>query len=122
MLQSKYKSSKIVYNGIKFDSKLECNIYKRIEELGIGCELQPSYQLQPKFMFDKHIIRPINYIADFRLNINNVEYILDAKGLETQAFKLKKKMFMYVYKKDIILIKSVKGFNEWYEKVSNNRS
>jgi hypothetical protein len=116
-MQTKYKASKVVVDDHKFDSKLEANIYKRIKELGLVVELQPLYLLQDKFKFGKKTIRAITYTADFKLNINGVDYILDAKGLETQVFKIKHKLFLKTYNQDIVIVKSVKGFNEWYEKV-----
>lgn len=119
---TKYKSSKVELDGHKFDSKLEANIYKRIRELGLPCMLQPSYELQEKFKFGKHTIRPISYIADFCVIIDGMQYIIDAKGMETPVFKLKRKLFMHKYNKDIVCIKSVKQFNLWYEGVKNARS
>ncbi len=117
MVQTKYKATKIELDGHKFDSKLEANIYKRIKELGLDVELQPSFVLQDKFRFGKRVIRPITYIADFKLLLNGETYILDAKGMETPVFKLKHKIFMKIYNQDIITIKSVKGFNAWYEEI-----
>lgn len=114
---TKYHATKIEIDGHKFDSKLEANIYKRIKELGIKCVLQPRYLLQDKFKFGKRTIREVNYIADFCLYINNESYVIDAKGMETPVFKLKRKLFMRCFDKDIVVIKSVKGFNEWYEQI-----
>lgn len=114
----KYNATKTLYKGIKFDSKLECNVYKRMEELGIVPTLQPKYELQPKFALLGQVYRPIEYKADFLITINETDYILDAKGMETPEFKLKKKLFAFKYGKPIITIKSVKAFNEWYGKVA----
>ena len=122
MVTTKYKSSKVELDGHKFDSKLEANIYKRIRELGLPCMLQPLYLLQDKFKFGKKTIRAITYTADFKLNINGVDYILDAKGMETEVFKIKHKLFMKTYNQDIVIVKSVKQFNAWYEGVKNARS
>lgn len=109
----KYKNKKVESNGIKFDSKLELNIYKEIIDKGLKVELQPKYLLQEKFVLNGKAFRPIYYIADFKLFINNEEYIIDAKGMETQVFKIKAKMFAKIYQKEIIKIKSLKQFKEW---------
>lgn len=112
----KYKNKKTEIDGIKFDSKLELNIYKEIIERGLQVELQPKFLLQEKFMLNKKAFRPIYYIGDFKLIINDEEYIIDAKGMETQVFKIKAKMFAKIYKKEIVKIKSLKQFKEWLEK------
>ena len=121
-MQTKYNASKVELDGHKFDSKLEANIYKRIRELNLPYTLQPSFELQEKFKFGKHTIRPISYIADFMVIIDGTQYIIDAKGMETRVFMLKRKLFMYKYGKDIVCIKSVKQFNAWYEGVKNATS
>lgn len=115
---SKFKNKKTEYNGIKFDSKLELNIYKEIIERGLEVELQPKFLLQEKFVLNGKNYRPIHYVGDFKLIVNGNEYIIDAKGMETQVFKIKAKMFAYKFRKEIIKIKSLKQFKEWLEKES----
>lgn len=114
---NKYNNKKVIYKDIKFDSKLELNIYKEIISRGLEFELQPKFLLQEKFVLNGKNYRPIHYIGDFKLSINGIEYIIDAKGMETQVFKIKSKMFAYCYKKEIIKIKSLKQFKEWLEGV-----
>lgn len=121
MMTTKYKASKVEYDGIKFDSKLESNIYKRLKELGIQCVLQPKFKLQESFRYQGKAVREINYVADFAVFIGNRSYIIDAKGMETPVFKLKRKLFMFKYGTDIVLIKSVKHFNTWYNEVLNDK-
>lgn len=122
MTQTKYKASKVEYDNHKFDSKLECNIYKTLQEKypQIKVELQPKYLLQEKFFFKGKTIREINYIGDFLIVLPNQEvYVVDAKGMETPVFKLKRKMFMLKYGSDIVTIKSVKQFISWMDGVLN---
>ena len=114
---SKFKNKKTEYNGVKFDSKLELNIYKEIIERGLQVELQPKFELQEKFRLNGKSYRPIQYVGDFKLIVNDVEYIIDAKGMETQVFKIKAKMFAKIYKKEIIKIKSLKQFKEWLKEI-----
>ena len=118
---SKYRATKVTYNGIKFDSKLEANIYKKMVELGVKPMLQVRYPLQPKFRCEGTSHREIEYRADFVININGCDYILDAKGMETPEFKIKKKLFAYKYAKNIITIPSIKKFVEWYNNVLGNK-
>lgn len=100
----KYHSEKITINGIKFDSKKEANRYyelKLLEKQGYikDLKLQHKFELQPGFKKNGETYRPILYIADFvyldlKTNKNIVE---DVKGYKTDVYKLKKKMFEYVY-------------------------
>lgn len=98
--QNKYKNKKVVYNGIKFDSKKEGAYYlklKMLEEKGIinDLKLQVKFELQPKFTFKGKTIRAINYIADFTYIQDNQLHIVDTKGIRTEVYKLKKKMMQY---------------------------
>lgn len=122
---TKYRSKKSEYNGIKFDSKLELNIYKEIlnlqKQYNFEVSLQVPFELVPKFRLNNNAIRNMVYKADFVIKYNNKTYVIDAKGLPTEAYKVKKKIFMYLYKMDIIELKSVKAFKEWFSKeVQNN--
>lgn len=114
----KYRNIKVEVDGIKFASKLESNIYKELKLLKKAkqCDfnLQPKYELQPRFKFNGKVIRPINYIADFNIIKNGINYVVDTKGFETVEFKIKCKMMLYVHNIEVIKIKSVKKFYEWY--------
>lgn len=98
--QSKYKNKKVIYNGIKFDSKKERNYYiklKLLEEKGIisNLKLQVKFELQPSFKFNGKTIRSINYIADFTYIQDNKLHIVDTKGVRTEVYRIKKKMMQY---------------------------
>ena len=115
---NKYNASKTIYDGIKFDSKLEARIYKAImklkEEGYINfVALQVPYELLEKYVnVDGKKIRAINYKCDFVvIDRNGKEYIIDAKGLLTPVFKIKKKLFEYKYNKVIHIVTSIKGLN-----------
>lgn len=101
---SKYRAVKTKVNNIMFDSKLEAKRYTellmmeksgRIEKL----ELQPSFLLQPSFKKNGKTYRKIEYIADFKYydTIKGKWVIEDTKGIETDVFKIKKKLFEYKY-------------------------
>ena len=98
--QNKYKNKKVVYDGIKFDSKKEGAYYlklKMLEEKGIiyDLKLQVKYELQPKFEFNGNTIRSINYVADFTYMQDGKLHIVDTKGIRTDVYKLKKKMMQF---------------------------
>lgn len=101
---SKYRAKKTIIDGIKFDSKREANRYcelkllekaKEIRDL----ELQPRFLLQDKFV-DKQgkTHRKIEYVADFMyVDKDNNTIVEDVKGVMTDVYKLKKKLFLNLY-------------------------
>jgi hypothetical protein len=113
----KYKNVKVEADGIKFASKLERSLYLIIKQLNIKFTIQPKYTLFDKFRLNGKCFREIYYKGDFDLYIKDNIYTLDAKGKETDVFKIKKKLFAFRYQKEIICIKSIKQFNEWYRGV-----
>ena len=62
-------------------------------------KLQVKFELQPKYKKNNKTIRAINYIADFTyFDVNKGKTIIvDTKGYRTEVYKLKKKIFEYVY-------------------------
>lgn len=96
---SKYNAKKVEYNGITFDSTVECEFYKFLEkQINVGkfdrIEIQPRYELIPKI--DKQ--RKTEYIADFALWKNGeLIEVIDVKGMATETAKLKAKLFRYKY-------------------------
>ncbi len=83
---SKFNNKKVVFEGIKFDSILESNCYKVLKKQcalkSLELFLQVPYQITPKR----------KYIADFVVRCANTGKILiiDAKGIITDIFKMKK--------------------------------
>ena len=102
---NKYHNKKVIYNGIKFDSKKERARFitlKQLEKMGIieSLELQKKFLLQEGYTNAKgKKIRPIYYIADFYYYdyIDNKWVVEDVKGVRTDVYKLKKKLFEYKY-------------------------
>ena len=109
---NKFHNKKIIIDNIKFDSKKEANRYqelKILEKTGKikNLERQVKFELIPSFKFNGKTIRSINYIADFVYEIDGKEVIEDVKGskyMETETFKIKKKIFEYKYGKEIKVI------------------
>lgn len=103
--ENKYHNIKIEYDGIKFDSVREKNRYvtlKELEKYGLikELELQKVFELQPKYINNNgEHIKAITYKADFYYYDNKLnKYVVeDTKGFKTDVYKLKKKMFEYVY-------------------------
>ena len=109
--QSKYHAQKTEVDGIKFDSKKESRDWKNLctmEASGLISNLrrQVSFELQPKYVTkDGRKIRPISYVADFVYERDGVTYAQDSKGMKTDVYKIKRKMFEYKYP-DIVFIES----------------
>ena len=108
---TKYHNTKVIYDGIKFDSKKERARFitlKQLEKAGIikELELQKKFELQPSYKKNGKTIRAINYYADFYYyDIIKGKYIVeDTKGMKTEVYKLKKKLFEYKY--DITIIET----------------
>ena len=101
---SKYKNKKVTYDGIDFDSQKEKNHYiglKMLEKAGEikDLELQKVFILQPGFKKNGTTYRAITYKADFvylDLRTNKI-VVEDTKGFKTEVYKIKKKLFEYVY-------------------------
>lgn len=101
--KNKYNNIKTTVDGIKFDSKKEADYYCQLKILKRAGEikdfgLQPRYELQPTFKKNGTTHRAITYVADFVIvNNDGTTEIIDVKGVETQVFKIKKKLFEYKY-------------------------
>lgn len=100
---SKYNSKKVVIDGITFDSKDEGKYYEYLKELKakgkiFNFELQPSYELQPKFKKDGKGYRAITYTPDFLIyHLDGTKELIDVKGMSTQQGEMRRKMFDYKY-------------------------
>jgi len=92
---------------VVFASKWECRAYVLLKQM-IGrdyFELQPSYELQPKFQFAGKAVRAIKYVGDFLVRTDSEDYVVDTKGIETDVFKIKEKMFKFKFGKEIVKLK-----------------
>ena len=99
---SKYRNKKTQIGMYVFDSIAESKRYKELallEKAGQikGLELQPKFLLQEGFKKNGKTYRKIEYIADFMYIENGKVIIEDVKGMKTDVFKLKRKMFEYKY-------------------------
>ena len=105
-------AKKTVRNGIKFDSKLEADKYthlKTLEKIGkiSDLKIQVPFELlvgQERKNNDviyslgkRKKIAPIKYIADFTYTRNGQRVALDSKGITTEVYKIKLKMFLACY-------------------------
>lgn len=103
---SKYKNKKVLFDGIEFDSKKECNRYidlKLLERQGLIKDLrrQVIFELQPSYKKNGKTIRPIYYVADFAyIDVKTGKTIIEdvkSEATKTQVYRLKKKILEYKY-------------------------
>lgn len=118
---TKYNASKVVYDGITFDSKKECKRYMELKLLERGgvikdLRLQVEFELIPnqyttekrygkngQRLKDKQVLleRKCSYIADFVyiLNETGETIVEDAKSpiTRTPEYRIKKKLMLYRY-------------------------
>jgi len=103
----KYNNHKIVIDGIKFDSEHEASIYADLKLLERGglihhLQLQVPFIVLDGYEINHKKIRPVKYIADFVFtNEKGNTEVWDAKGMKTEVYKLKKKMFEQRYQIEI---------------------
>ena len=112
--KSKFRSKKVIYDGYKFDSKLECEFYIYLKKHSniVLEELQPKVVLCEKVEEKvkvgnrtktrvKH--RAIKYVPDFRISYKDQTYFVDAKGIQTPVFKLKMKLYQRTISTPLII-------------------
>lgn len=104
--RSKYHAKRTTVDGITFDSRREADRYlvlKGKEEDGLIEDLrkQVRYELIPAFDVDGRHYRPVFYVADFVYVEDGKEVVEDVKGMRTDVYRLKSKLFARRYGKVI---------------------
>lgn len=104
--RSKYHAKRTSVDGIVFDSRREADRYlvlKSMEEDGTIEDLrrQVRYELVPAFDVDGKHYRPVCYVADFVYVEDGKEVVEDVKGMKTDVYRLKSKLFARRYGKAI---------------------
>ena len=95
--RNKYNAKKVLYDGIKWDSQAELKRYIELKRLQAaheiaGLEAHVPYDL---CVLGKKVCR---YIPDFRYTNKAGQTIIeDVKGMKTDVYKLKKKLFEIVH-------------------------
>ena len=100
--RTKYGNRFTVVDGIRFDSCAEADRYRvlRLRERAgeiSDLELQPKFVLLPAFERNGTKYRAITYRGDFAYIENGRSIVEDVKGMATDLFKVKEKLFRYHY-------------------------
>ena len=98
--KNKYGNKKIIFNDIKFDSKLELYCYKLLKEMEISFSFQEKIILVDKFRYNNKTIRAITLTVDFVIKNSEKTIYLDTKGFATEVAKIKYKMLKNKLKED----------------------
>ena len=99
---NKYRNKKVIVDDYIFDSIQESKRYKELKLLLRAgkiqdLELQPHFLLQDSFKKNGKTYRKIEYIADFKYKENGKTIVEDVKGIQTDVFKIKHKLFEKKY-------------------------
>lgn len=109
-----------IYDGIKFRSKLETYTYKKLKEAGIDAEYESThFELVPKFEYNGEKVRAMTYLPDFV----GKNFIIECKGLVTDSFPLRWKIFKYYLKQEnkdykLFLVRNQKQVDEMVNELS----
>jgi len=101
---SKYGAKPRVVDGVRFDSRAEARRYAELKLLEMAGEISglaahPRFVLQAAFRRGAELVRAIEYEADFQYQetASGATVVEDVKGVETEAFRIKRRMFLYNY-------------------------
>jgi hypothetical protein len=105
----KYGAIKTTLDGHTFDSRAEANYYaqlKLLQKAGEICtiQLQPRYEIIESYKHPEtgKKVQPTYYVADFLVAYSDGRTeVVDVKGVKTEAYKIKKKLFESKYGKAI---------------------
>lgn len=109
-----------IYDGIKFKSKLETYTYKKLKEAGIDAKYESThFELIPKFEYNGEKVRAMTYLPDFV----GKNFIIECKGLVTDSFPLRWKIFKYYLKQEnkdykLFLVRNQKQVDEMVNELS----
>lgn len=113
--RTKYNNRHVQIDGLTFHSVDEGRYYSELklrERAGeiLFFRVQPRYRLLDGFEKDGKTHRAIDYIGDFEIHHcdGSIE-VVDVKGILTQVFKIKEKLFHKKYPHKLTLVKWERG-------------
>jgi len=115
---NKYHATKVVIDGIEFDSKKEARRYQVLKQLESAGNIQalrrqveftliPTQKLDtPKFQrgHNVNVERGVKYIADFAYIKDGKLVIEDTKGLKTPEYVIKRKLMKFIHNIEVVEI------------------
>lgn len=101
---SKYNNRKIMVDGVEFDSIAESRRYQELIMSSRAGEIydlkvHQRWELLPSYKHGNKTVRGIFYEDDFNYidSKDKKRHVEDVKGVQTEAFKIKRKMFLQRY-------------------------
>lgn len=102
---NKFNAKSTIYNGRRYDSKLEAKV---AQELDLRMKAGEFIEVIPQYRIKLYVYLPDNkkadlftYICDFKCTKPDGSYLLvEAKGMETELFKVKKRILDLVWLPD----------------------
>lgn len=120
------KQKKVTYDGINFDSQSEMNYYKYLKSRGdvTHIECHPSYILIPSFEIKSSITKSgkskkaaMKFTPDFKVTYSDGRTeVVDVKGSKraiNEGFPLRKKLWEYLNKQELIVVIWDGKLKEW---------
>lgn len=102
---NKYNARKVQIDGFTFDSILESKVYREIlgiHEKGLISDVILQYEFPLHGKLDRIVC---SYRADFYATLSNqTSIVIEAKGVETDTWKIKKALFSQQYQNIPLLI------------------
>lgn len=120
------KQKKVTYDGINFDSQSEMNYYQYLKSRDdvSRIECHPSFTLIPSFEIKSSITKSgkskkaaMRFTPDFKVTYSDgrVE-VVDVKGSKraiNEGFPIRKKLWEYLNKQELIVVIWDKKLGEW---------
>ena len=93
--------TKVDKYGLHFRSKLECYTYEAFTKAGIAVKYEPKhFTLLNKFeTLQGEKVRAITYLPDFIGKYKNKSFVVECKGMITESFPLRWKLFKHYLKR-----------------------
>lgn len=99
---NKYNARRVTVDGITFDSVRESERYQELKLMEQAREItwlqvHPRFEILPAFNRNDKRERPTYYEADFQYQEGDKVVVEDVKGMQTDVFRLKRKLFLFVH-------------------------
>jgi hypothetical protein len=104
---SKFNNKKLKAYGIEFDSKLELYVYQMFKHKKYDIKrCEESFELLPQFKYidfitgKKRSLSSMKYTGDFFIELNDKMLVIEVKGVKTEPYRIRKKLFIHKYGKE----------------------
>ena len=105
MKPSKYRNQPTEIDGIRFASKKEARRYQDLKLLERAKEIE-NLTLQPRYPLTVSGLHVCTYVGDFQYDeVKSGRRVTeDAKGVKTDAFRIKAKLFHALYGREVTIV------------------